>query len=104
MTADFLKVRKFFNQALFFFALLLPSLTTPSFAVVLEITSFGHSAVLIKGGGHSILLNPFKAIGCASGLEEPNVGADIVLASSNLPDEGFWKRPVSYTHLRAHET
>ena len=56
------------------------------------IKSFGHSSFLVKGGGHSVLLNPFKAVGCAEGLIEPNVNADIVLASSNLVDEGYWNK------------
>ena len=31
------------------------------------ITSYGHSALLIQGGGATVLLNPFKAVGCAAG-------------------------------------
>ena len=53
-----------------------------------EISSFGHSALLIKGGGQTVLLNPFKSVGCASGLKEPRVKANIILASSQLADEG----------------
>mgnify|MGYP007106494850 CR=1 FL=1 len=34
------------------------------------------------------MLNPFKAVACAEGLKEPNVNADVVLASSELVDEG----------------
>ena len=52
------------------------------------ITSYGHGALLIQGGGATVLLNPFKAVGCAAGLAEPRVKADVVLASSSLPDEG----------------
>ena len=52
------------------------------------ITSFGHSALLIQGGGQSVLLNPFRAVGCAAGLAEPRVGASAILASSRLLDEG----------------
>lgn len=52
------------------------------------ITSYGHSAVLIQGGGASVLLNPFKAVGCAAGLAEPRVSANVILASSLLLDEG----------------
>ncbi len=69
----------------------------------IQITSFGHSALLVKGGGHSILLNPFKPVGCAEGLKEPNYQADVILASSELPDEGnreakgiFMVNPGSY--------
>ncbi len=68
------------------------TLITPSFAEALEIKSFGHSSFLIRGGGHSVLLNPFKAVGCAKGLKEPNVTPDIVLASSELADEGYWRK------------
>ncbi len=56
------------------------------------IKSFGHSSLLVKGAGHSILLNPFKPVGCAKGLSQPNVNADLILASSELADEGYWKK------------
>ena len=52
------------------------------------ITSYGHSALLIQGGGSTVLLNPFKAVGCAAGLAEPRVSATVILASSRLLDEG----------------
>jgi len=53
------------------------------------ITSYGHSALLIQGGGASVLLNPFRAVGCAAGLAEPRgVTANVILASSGLADEG----------------
>jgi len=52
------------------------------------ITSYGHSALLVQGGGATVLLNPFKAVGCAAGLAEPRVSANVVLASSRLLDEG----------------
>lgn len=67
------------------------------------ITSYGHSALLIRGGGATVLLNPFQAVGCAAGLPEPRVSADVILASSRLKDEGaqvargrFLVRPGSY--------
>jgi len=67
------------------------------------ITSYGHSALLIQGGGASVLLNPFKAVGCAAGLPEPRVSANVILASSRLLDEGagvaggrFLSSPGSY--------
>jgi L-ascorbate metabolism protein UlaG (beta-lactamase superfamily) len=53
-----------------------------------RITSFGHSALLIEGGGARVLLNPFRAVACAAGLSEPRVSADVILASSLLKDEG----------------
>ena len=52
------------------------------------ITSYGHSALLIRGGGATVLLNPFKAVACAAGLAEPRVSANVILASSRLLDEG----------------
>ncbi|MCT0219441.1 MBL fold metallo-hydrolase [Synechococcus sp. CS-1329] len=57
-------------------------------AGAVTITSYGHSALLIQGGGATVLLNPFKAVGCAAGLAEPRVRADVILASSRLLDEG----------------
>ncbi len=76
---------------------------TPLNAENIEIKSFGHSSFHIKGGGYSVLLNPFKSVGCAEGLKEPNVFPDIVLASSEFVDEGYWPkdgvmfvRPGSY--------
>ncbi len=52
------------------------------------VTSYGHSALMIRGGGATVLLNPFKAVGCAAGLPEPRVSANVILASSRLLDEG----------------
>ena len=76
---------------------------SPSLADRLEIKNFGHSSILIKGKVQSVLLNPFRAVGCASGLVERNISADIILASSLLPDEGaknakglFMVNPGSY--------
>ena len=67
------------------------------------ITSYGHSALLIRGGGQSVLVNPFRAVGCAQGLTEPRVSATVTLASSELPDEGarlgggtYLSKPGSY--------
>ncbi|HGY5534805.1 MAG TPA: MBL fold metallo-hydrolase [Prochlorococcus sp.] len=80
-------------------------LSTASSAIAggVTITSYGHSALLINGGGHSVLLNPFKAVGCAAGLREPRVSVNVILASSELADEGarvasgkFLVQPGSY--------
>ncbi|PWL22314.1 MAG: Zn-dependent hydrolase [Synechococcus sp. XM-24] len=67
------------------------------------ITSYGHSALLIQGGGAKVLVNPFKAVACAAGLAEPRVSANVILASSLLLDEGapvaegkFLSQPGSY--------
>tara|TARA_Y100001968_G_scaffold333225_1_gene394821 strand:+ start:2070 stop:2807 length:738 start_codon:yes stop_codon:yes gene_type:complete len=68
-----------------------------------EVTNYGHSALLISGGGKKILLNPFKSVGCAEGLQEPKLKVNVVLASSQLADEGarvakglFLVNPGSY--------
>ena len=91
MITKFLRFQSIFQQVSISFAMVF-SLIAPSFAEVLEIKSFGHSSFLIRGGGHSVLLNPFKAVGCAKGLREPNVIPDIILASSELADEGYWRK------------
>ena len=77
--------------------------TSPMLAGDLEIRHLGHSSILIRGKDQSVLLNPFRAVGCASGLVEQNISADIILASSLLPDEGtktskglFLVKPGSY--------
>ena len=80
-----IKLKKFFLLILFLF--LIPSSAT---AGDLLLKSLGHSSFLIKGKGKSILLNPFKAVGCASGLNEPKgEKTDFILASSKLADEGY---------------
>ena len=92
---------------IFNFCFALPAFFLAAFPILakgLEIKNLGHSSILISGGKKSILLNPFKAVGCASGLVEPNISADIILASSLLPDEGaqntskglFLVKPGSY--------
>ena len=52
------------------------------------ISSYGQRSLLIQGGGQSVLLNPFRSVGCAAGLAEPRVNAGVILASSELADEG----------------
>ena len=82
---NFVKIKKLLLFILFCFFL-------PSSALAgnLFIKSLGHGSFLIKGNEKSILINPFKAIGCASDLEEPKgVNADFILASSKLADEGY---------------
>ena len=80
-----IKLKKFFLLILFLF--LIPSSAT---AGDLLLKSLGHSSFLIRGKGKSILLNPFKAVGCASGLNEPKgEKTDFILASSKLADEGY---------------
>ena len=75
----------------------------PGYTGGVSITSYGHSALLIRGGGQSVLVNPFRAVGCAQGLAEPRVSATVTLASSELPDEGarlgggtYLSKPGSY--------
>ena len=78
-----IKIKKFFLFILF----LIPS---SAMSGDLLLKSFGHGSFLIKGREKSVLINPFKAIGCASDLKEPNgINADFILASSKLPDEGY---------------
>ena len=82
---NIIKLKKFFLFILFVF--LIP---TSAIAGDLLIESFGHGSFLIKGKEKSVLLNPFKAVGCASDLDEPNgINADFILASSKLADEGY---------------
>ena len=77
-------------KKIFFFILFSSFLPTPLLARNLFIKSLGHSSFLINSKEKSILINPFKAIGCASNLKEPKeVNADFILASSRLPDEGY---------------
>ena len=75
----------------FLFLILVSSfLPTATFARNLVIKSLGHSSFLINSAEKSILINPFKAIGCASTLKEPKeVNVDFILASSRLLDEGY---------------
>ena len=82
---NIIKIKKVFLFTIFIF--LIPSST---FAGNLVLTSLGHSSFLIKGDKRTVLINPFKAIGCASGLDEPkNINASFILASSKLADEGY---------------
>ena len=82
---NIIKLKKIFLFILFVF--LIPS---SAFAGDLLLESLGHGSFLIKGKEKSVLLNPFKAIGCASDLNEPKeINADFILASSKLADEGY---------------
>ena len=82
---NIIKLKNFLFLILFVF--LIPS---PATAGDLLLQSLGHGSFLIKGREKSILLNPFKAIGCATNLNEPKgVSADFILASSKLADEGY---------------
>ena len=75
---------------IFFFILFSCFLPTSVLARNLVIKSLGYSSFLIKSEEKSILINPFKAIGCASNLKEPKeVKVDFILASSRLLDEGY---------------
>ena len=80
-----MKINKSF--LLLIFSFLLPS---SILAEDLYIKSYGHSNFLIKGDGKSIILNPYKSVGCASNLKKAKLsGADFILASSRLADEGY---------------
>ena len=75
-----------------YFLFILSIFLIPSSAIAgdLLLKNMGHGSFLIKGREKSVLLNPFKAIGCASELNEPTeVNSDFILASSKLADEGF---------------
>ena len=68
-----------------------------------QVTSYGHSALLFESDEGRLLVNPFQAVACAAGLEEPRLAVDLILASSLLPDEGapvasglFFSTPGSY--------
>ena len=94
--------RPFFKRALLTLALVSSS-GLPAVAGGVHITNHGHSSLLVEGGGQSVLLNPFKAVGCATGLKEPRLSANVILASSELADEGariakgiFLVKPGSY--------
>ena len=87
MINNYQLLRSIFKPSLFLITIALAA-PSPAKADVVAITSFGHSAFLVKGGGHSVLLNPFTPVGCAQGLRKPNVKADVILASSELADEG----------------
>ena len=102
MTVSFGSMKFFSLSVLFALPTFLLS-PPPMLADGLEIENFGHSSILIRGKDQSVLLNPFRAVGCASGLVEQNISADIILASSLLPDEGaktakglFMVNPGSY--------
>jgi L-ascorbate metabolism protein UlaG (beta-lactamase superfamily) len=55
----------------------------------LTIKALGHTCFLFTGGGRRILTNPFRPIGCTEGYRAPSAGADLLLLSSRLFDEGF---------------
>ncbi|MFK8183483.1 MAG: MBL fold metallo-hydrolase [Phormidesmis sp.] len=66
-----------------------PQLSAQAQSGSLTITSLGHTSFLFSGGGQRILVNPFKAAGCAAGYAEPTTAAELVLVSSHLLDEGY---------------
>lgn len=49
---------------------------------------WGHTCFLFVGEGQSVLVNPFRTLGCTAGYRPPEVNADLVLISSRLLDEG----------------
>ena len=68
-----------------------------------QVTTYGHSALLFESEEGRLLINPFQAVACAADLTEPRLAADLILASSSLPDEGapvargpFLNSPGSY--------
>ena len=102
MYANSVPLKSFFLRSFLLFSFPL-AFASPSIAKGVSVTNIGHSSILIKGGGKSVLLNPFKAVGCASGLVEKKMKVDVILASSELADEGsrnskgiFFVQPGSY--------
>jgi len=80
----------FKTKKILFFLLFIFFLPSSVLARNLIIKSLGHSSFLINSPQKSILINPFKAIGCASNLSEPKeLKVDFILASSRLQDEGY---------------
>ena len=70
---------------------------------VLQVTTYGHGALLFESGEGRLLINPFRTVACTAGLTEPRLTVDLILASSSLPDEGapvarglFLDSPGSY--------
>ena len=82
------RVQSLFRTVVRGSALLAIGTIAPVRAAGVSVTNYGHSALLIRGGGQSVMVNPFRAVGCAKGLAEPRVNATVTLASSELPDEG----------------
>lgn len=54
----------------------------------LSIRWLGHTCFLVTGSGKRVLINPFRTLGCTAGYRPPKVGADLVMISSQLLDEG----------------
>ncbi|MDJ0636197.1 MAG: MBL fold metallo-hydrolase [Xenococcaceae cyanobacterium MO_188.B29] len=54
----------------------------------LKIQWLGHTCFLFTGNGTTVLVNPFRPLGCTAGYPTPDVKADLVLISSFLLDEG----------------
>ncbi len=54
----------------------------------LGIRWLGHTCFLFTGSGQRVLVNPFRPVGCTSNYRAPNVGANLVMISSRLLDEG----------------
>ena len=66
----------------------------------LRITSLGHMCFRFTGSGRTILTNPFDPRGCTQGFAAPSLaGADLVLVSSRLLDEGFIPETASVSFL-----
>lgn len=54
----------------------------------LTVRYLGHMCFLFTGSGQRILVNPFRSSGCTAGYSAPKVGADLVMISSQILDEG----------------
>ncbi|NCJ07681.1 Zn-dependent hydrolase [Synechococcales cyanobacterium C] len=57
-------------------------------ATPLSIQWLGHTCFRFSGGGQTVLVNPFRPLGCTANYRAPQVSTDLVLISSRLLDEG----------------
>src|SRR5665811_2550556 len=92
----------------------------------MNLTWFGHSAFLLDDGSHTVLIDPFLTGNPANTVDPRSLSPDTILLTHAHNDHvgdtiaiakransrvittfelGEWLlQPVSYTHLRAHET
>lgn len=54
----------------------------------LRVQWLGHTCFVFTGSDRTVLVNPFRPIGCTQGYRRPQVNADFVLITSRLLDEG----------------
>ncbi len=54
----------------------------------LSVQWLGHTCFLFTGSDRTVLVNPFRPIGCTQGYRPPKANPDFVLITSRLLDEG----------------